>query len=766
MALVVLSTAVLCVAGEADEDSNKPQQSTTGPVPPAGVEPKALRAFAQDFNTVVLSVPAYLWQHGCGPTAVGMVAGYFDARGYDDLIGGDARSQTYDVNQAIASEGNIANPRHYEDYSQPIDDSFTGILADKSAPPAGDEHPSDCIADFMKTSWSSVGNYYGWSWSSDVGAAFISFVNQRDVRYSPQVQQYTMPSMLTWEIMTNEIDNSRPMVFLVDTGGDGDTDHFVTVVGYRSSPAQQYGCLDTWEPAGVVRWCDFKAMNLGQPWGIWGGWSFNLAPLAASRPLPPDNGCGAGEDVVLTWTAGVEAVAHDVYFGTDFNEVCDADINDATGIYQGRSDVNDYEIYGLGPDSSYYWRVDEIDANDLNNPVRGPVWIFTTIKVVHVPEQYPSIQAALDAALDGVTIGVAPGRYLEKVEFRGRNVVLTSPDPNDPCVVAATIIDGNGTGPVVTFSHGEDANCILTGFVITRGNSSKGGGIYCASSTPTITNCRIISNAAQNGGGMYNLLAGPTIIGCRFIQNSATSNGGAMMSDQSNVALTNCLFSANTSSLATGGMSSTKSTVTLVNCTFNKNVATGWGGAMGLFAGSTATLTNCILWGDRPNEIYNTLNSSVMMTYGDVQGGWQGLGNIVSDPLFADANNGDYHLMSTAGRWDDDANDWVQDANTSRCIDAGHPGYALAYEPDDGNNVRIDMGVYGGTSQASRPPAGWALLADLNNNGVVYLDDLDLWADYWLDEGTCPADLDVSNFVDAFDFALLAEDWGLQTVWK
>jgi len=70
---------------------------------------------------------------------------------------------------------------------------------------------------------------------------------------------------------------------------------------------------------------------------------------------------------------------------------------------------------------------------------------------VLVPQEYISIQSAVDAAADGDTVIVAPGRYVENVVIDGKNVTLCSIDPSDPAVVAATIIDGNQTGPCVSF---------------------------------------------------------------------------------------------------------------------------------------------------------------------------------------------------------------------------------------------------------------------------------------------------------------------------
>ena len=129
---------------------------------------------------------------------------------------------------------------------------------------------------------------------------------------------------------------------------------------------------------------------------------------------------------------------------------------------------------------------------------------------------------------------------------------------------------------------------------------------------------------------------------------------------------------------------------------------------------SNPTLTNCILWGNTPEEIYVSSGMPVV-TYSDVQGGFSGIGNIDTDPCFADPCSGDYHLKSEGWRWDVSENEWVWDNVTSRCIDAGNPGTPLGNEPTTlsvdplnrfGQNLRINMGAFGGTDQASMPPYG------------------------------------------------------------
>jgi len=289
--LIFIACLGLSLSGSATlhaEDVGAPRQSKTGPVPPDAVVARDAANQNQSFEShtaeVTLSAPGYSWRHGCGPTAVGMVIGYYDGQGYQDLIPGDASTQTGDVNQAIASGGTSSNPNppgseeHYEDYARP-QDSWPTMLTDDYITQGRTAHTDNSIADYMHTSKSTHNNYYGWSWSNHIGPAFTSYVNQQNAGYNPGYTSYYMSGgSLTWNVLTTEINNGRPMVFLVDTDGNGGTDHFVTIVGYRDTPALQYGCLDTWSPPSSIRWENFQAIASDVPWGIWGGWSFSLVP--------------------------------------------------------------------------------------------------------------------------------------------------------------------------------------------------------------------------------------------------------------------------------------------------------------------------------------------------------------------------------------------------------------------------------------------------------------------------------------------------------
>ncbi|MCD6386466.1 hypothetical protein J7M23_11915, partial [Candidatus Sumerlaeota bacterium] len=103
--------------------------------------------------------------------------------------------------------------------------------------------------------------------------------------------------------------------------------------------------------------------------------------------------------------------------------------------------------------------------------------VLSSAKSISVPDDYPTIQSAIDASTEGDEIIVSPGRYYEHINFNGKNIILRSTDPTSPTIVASTIIDGTHISSVVTFSGSESTSCVLSGFTITHGNAPYGGGI-------------------------------------------------------------------------------------------------------------------------------------------------------------------------------------------------------------------------------------------------------------------------------------------------
>ncbi len=116
---------------------------------------------------------------------------------------------------------------------------------------------------------------------------------------------------------------------------------------------------------------------------------------------------------------------------------------------------------------------------------------------------FVTIQEGIAAAVDGDTVVVGPGTYMENIQFMGKNIVLRSTNPSDPEVVRGTMIDGGGVDSVVSFSGTEGQSCVLAGFTIQNGRADYGGGIrggtQDSQTLATIRNNIITGNRADEG---------------------------------------------------------------------------------------------------------------------------------------------------------------------------------------------------------------------------------------------------------------------------
>jgi Big-like domain-containing protein/parallel beta helix pectate lyase-like protein len=150
----------------------------------------------------------------------------------------------------------------------------------------------------------------------------------------------------------------------------------------------------------------------------------------------------------------------------------------------------------------------QVLLEQISVTVRTPI-------TIRVPTDQLTIQAAINVAEIGDTVVVAPGTYVENINFGGKTITVRS--ESGPQV---TIIDGGNVNPVVIFTSQAGRNSVINGFTLQNGRGGEGGGIFVENSSPTITNNVIRSNQACDGGG----------IGIRFgsplIQlNTITGNG-------------------------------------------------------------------------------------------------------------------------------------------------------------------------------------------------------------------------------------------------
>jgi parallel beta-helix repeat protein/predicted outer membrane repeat protein len=220
---------------------------------------------------------------------------------------------------------------------------------------------------------------------------------------------------------------------------------------------------------------------------------------------------------------------------------------------------------------------------------------------IHVPGDYSSIQTAIDAANDGDVVVAEADTYHERINFLGKAITVKSTDPNDPAVVAATIIDGSTAGSAVTFNHGEGSGCVLSGVTVQGGSASYGGGISCTSSSPVITHCTVSGNSASYGGGIYCTSSSPVITHCTVSGNSAPRGGGIYCDSSSLPTFTECAVSGNSASSFGGGIYCASS-LAITHCTISANLVTSSsGGGGGIYCASFSSvitepaIKNCIV---------------------------------------------------------------------------------------------------------------------------------------------------------------------------
>lgn len=255
-----------------------------------------------------------------------------------------------------------------------------------------------------------------------------------------------------------------------------------------------------------------------------------------------------------------------------------------------------------------------------------------------VPGSFATIQDAIDAAVDGDRIVVAPGTYSEFLDFQSKAITLESSDPADPAIVATTIIDGGndeslagfpqnpGTGLRISFAAGTaelrgltirnfaddfsgypaaveavgNANFVIDRcrFVDNIGNGGAAGGVFLQG-TATIVDSTFEGNAADGGygGGLHLDGRDFTVTGCTFTGNRSFGGAGGSiaLTSSGDALIANCTFAANEGGVYVNGFADAD----VIDCTFTNNVANGSVGAGIRVDGALATIVGCSFSGNQ-----------------------------------------------------------------------------------------------------------------------------------------------------------------------
>ncbi len=248
-------------------------------------------------------------------------------------------------------------------------------------------------------------------------------------------------------------------------------------------------------------------------------------------------------------------------------------------------------------------------------------------------------------------------------------------EPSSPLIANNSIIGNIGTlgGGVYCY----DADPIISDNSISYNISDRGAGILCGqSSAPIVTGNYIQGNYAYNlGGGIAIESSRPTISNNIIKENTAGVYGGGIGSwgENSDITIQFNEICDNSAEIGGGIDLESAERITLDKNTIANNAAID-GGGIYCYGIMDAEMSNSIVWGNIPSQIYiQSQWDTLHITYSDVQGSWAGTGNINANPIFVDASAGDYHLQEV-----------------SPCIDAGNPSF-LYNDPD---GTRADMGCY------------------------------------------------------------------------
>ncbi len=246
---------------------------------------------------------------------------------------------------------------------------------------------------------------------------------------------------------------------------------------------------------------------------------------------------------------------------------------------------------------------------------------------------HPTIQAAIDAAIDGdiveLTSGTFTGEGNRDLDFGGKALIVRSQD-GDPqlCILDC---EGSFAEPHrgFTFRNGEDTTAVVSGLTMTMGvgllgesNHYYGGALYCEGSSPKIHNCIVDRNYATMGGGLYctatcSVLVSectftrnsdsavscrygptPTFRDCVFSENWCDGTGGAVFALEAVLRLVGCRFAGNLASSDGGGIFLWRSGSTLVDCIFEYNEAFWWGGGLNADSEQPPHLIGCAFSGN------------------------------------------------------------------------------------------------------------------------------------------------------------------------
>ena len=423
-----------------------------------------------------------------------------------------------------------------------------------------------------------------------------------------------------------------------------------------------------------------------------------------------------------------------------------------------------------------YWDEFLAEFDEPHVPYTGPVWHVSTTGNDSTGDgsstwPFRTIQKGINQASSGDTVLVASGHYYERINFKGKGILVSGKDylrtkafRNDSTIIDAdtTILGVSDTGSVVVFVSGENSSSILEGFILQNGIGTSdglsnrfGGGVYCFNSSPTLRDNLIRENSATFGGGIdCNQFSSPEVSSNRIESNTASSGGGGISCrESSSPDISYNIIRYNSSGSGGGILCDMNCVANIFHNIIDQNSASSVGAGIMCDWNASPAITNNIVCSSPDGEGIHALDEAwPTVSYnnvwnnadGDFYGGQPGLGdttwgtnfnhivcdsffNILRDPMFDDVEN--YTLLCI-----------------SPCIDAGDSSFEV---PDSGGR-RIDIGIY------EYP----YVIGDANSNGEVNISDVVYIANCIFSFSVCPCplgagDANCNSYVEVSDVVYL-----------